>query len=341
MGGKPGVKMPKYKRSIIIPNLNGEGWIKDSIDSCINQDFPYPYEIIIIENGSKDRSLEIIEECATRFENFTIIKNEVNMGFAPAVNQGIRIADCEYAVMFNNDAFAEPNWLSELVRVADEDPTAFSVSSLMIQHFHRELADDAGDYVPLFGWTCKRGDGLSIKRYQKQERVFTACGGAALYRKSILDEIGLFEESFFAYGEDVDLGWRANNRGYKNIYNPKAVCFHIASATTGGRYNSFKAEKSGQNTLLLLYKNMPILMFIINFPFIFLGFIPKYLMYVKNGFAKELWKGTKQGFAMMKDLDKPKFRWKDLGNYFWVEWQMFINCFVYVDYRIKRALGIK
>jgi len=211
----------------------------------------------------------------------------------------------------------------------------------MIQHFNRDLADDAGDYVPLFGWTCKRGDGLYWTRYQKQERIFSACGGAALYRRSILDEIGYFEEAFFAYGEDVDLGWRANNRGYKNIYNPKARCYHICSATTGGRYNAFKAIKSGQNTALLLYKNQPLFMLLFNLPFILIGFVPKYLMFRHNGFHKELMEGTKNAFRMRKDLQKLKFRWKNLPNYLWVEWKMFVNCFTYVDYRLKRFLKIK
>ena len=120
------------KASIIIPNLNGEGWIKDSIDSCINQDFKEEYEIIIIDNGSKDRSVEIIEECATRFKNFKIIKFRENTGFSYAVNRGIEASDAEYAVLFNNDAFAQPDWLSQLVAVADTDEKIFSVGSLMV-----------------------------------------------------------------------------------------------------------------------------------------------------------------------------------------------------------------
>ena len=329
------------KASIIIPNLNGEGWLKDSIDSCINQDFDQEYEIIIIDNASTDKSMEIIKECATRFSNFTIIENEENTGFSYAVNKGIKLANAEYSVLFNNDAFAEKDWLKQLVKVADEDKNIFSVGSLMVQHYNRHLCDDAGDYVPLFGWTCKRGDGLSKDRYTKQERIFSACGGAALYRKSILNEIGLFDENFFAYGEDVDIGWRANNAGYKNIFNPKAICYHICSATTGGRYNQFKAIKSGQNTALLLYKNMPLLMFIINFPAILVGFIPKYLAFLNNGYSKDLIKGTKNAFKMVNEIDKPKFKFKNLPNYLWVEWQMIKNIFVYIDYRVKRALKIQ
>ena len=329
------------KASIIFPNLNGEKWLKDCIDSCINQDFDQEYEIIVIENASTDSSMDIIRECQTRFENLRVIVNEENLGFAPAVNQGIRASEAEYVVMFNNDAFAEPDWLRELVRVADSDPQIFSVGSHMIQHFNRELTDDAGDYVPLFGWTCKRGDGLSVEGYTKQERIFSACGGAALYRRSILDEIGYFEEAFFAYGEDVDLGWRGNIHGYKNIFNPKARVYHICSATTGGRYNAFKAIKSGQNTALLLWKNQPLLQLILNMPFILIGFLPKYLMFRHNGFDKELMEGTKNAFRMRKDIDKPKFRFKNLPNYLWIEWKMFLTCFTYVDYRVKRFLKIK
>lgn len=152
------------KASIIIPNLNGEGWIKDSIDSCINQDFKEEYEIIIIDNGSKDRSVEIIEECATRFKNFKIIKFRENTGFSYAVNRGIEASDGEYAVLFNNDAFAQPDWLSQLVAVADTDEKIFSVGSLMVQHFHRDLADDAGIMFPF-----SAGPAKGVTAFQKTD----------------------------------------------------------------------------------------------------------------------------------------------------------------------------
>lgn len=328
------------KASIIIPNLNGEGWLKDSIDSCICQEFSGEYEIIVIDNGSKDKSVDIIIEAARSFANFIFIQNGDNTGFSYAVNQGIEKSSAEYAVLFNNDAFAEKDWLQNLVDVADADKNIFSVGSKMIQHYNRHLCDDAGDYVPLFGWTCKRGDGLSKDRYTKQERIFSACGGAALYRKSILDKIGLFDVSFFAYGEDVDLGWRANNQGYKNIFCPTAVCYHICSATTGGRYNDFKSIQSGKNTLLLLYKNQPLLMFIINFPFIFLGFLPKLAAFGLRGYGKPFLKGTGMAFSMFRGVTKPPFKWVNLGSYLWVEWTMFKSIFTYIGYRFRRLFDI-
>ncbi len=329
------------KVSIVIPNLNGEGWIADSLKSCIEQDFNEEFEIIVIDNGSKDNSINIINDTMRDFKNFTLIQNDNNTGFSYAVNQGIKLSNAEYVALFNNDAFAKKDWLSQLVSTISEDENIFSTQCLMIQHYNRDLCDDAGDYVPIFGWTCKRGDGLSHSRYNKKQRIFSSCGGASIYRKSILDKIGLFDENFFAYGEDVDISWRANNLGYKNIFNPKAVCYHICSATTGGRYNSFKAEKSGQNTMLLLYKNSPLPMLILNSPFILLGFIPKYLMYLKNGYSSDLIKGTKNAFKLKDKVDVHKFQWKYLKNYLWVEKEMIKGAFVYVDYRVKRFLGIK
>ena len=254
------------KATIVIPNLNGAGWLRDSIESIwaqTEQDF----ELIVVDNASTDESLAIARSYVGR-ERYTLIENDHNTGFSAAVNQGIRAAKGEYVVMFNNDAFAEPDWLAELIAAAEQDERIFAVQSLMIRHFERDIADDAGDYVTLFGWACKRGDGFPWRRYQKPQRIFSACGGASLYRKKILDEIGWFDELFFAYFEDVDLSWRANSLGYKNWYCPSAKCYHICGATTGAvRYNDFKSVQSGRNSILLPYKNMPLLMLIINLPF--------------------------------------------------------------------------
>ena len=193
------------KASVIIPNLNGAGWLRDSIESIwaqTEQDF----ELIVIDNGSTDESLEIARSYCGR-DRYTLIENAENTGFSHAVNQGIALAKGEDMALVNNDAFAEPTWLTELLRTAEADPKIFAVSSLMLRFYEPELADDAGDYVTILGFACKRGDGLKASRYTKPCRIFSACGGAALYRKSILDKIGVFAELFFAYYEDVGLSW--------------------------------------------------------------------------------------------------------------------------------------
>ena len=124
-------------------------WLKDSIESVYAQT-EQDFDLIVVDNGSTDESLEQARSYCSR-PNFQLIENGSNTGFSHAVNQGIARAKSEFVVLFNNDAFAEPQWLAELIRVAESDPKIFAVQSLMIRHFDRELADDAGDYVTWMG----------------------------------------------------------------------------------------------------------------------------------------------------------------------------------------------
>lgn len=327
------------KATVIIPNLNGAGWLRDSIESIwaqTEQDF----ELIVIDNGSTDESLAIAQSYLGR-PGYTLVCNDSNTGFSHAVNQGIALAKGAYIALFNNDAFAEPDWLAELLRTAEADPRIFAVSSLMLRFYTPELADDAGDYVTLLGFACKRGDGLRAARYQKPCRVFSACGGAALYRKSILDEIGTFDELFFAYYEDVDLCWRANNRGYKNVYCPTARCRHICGATTGAvRYNPFKSVQSGRNSILLPCKNQPLPMLVLNFLPMALGYLLKVVMFRLRGFGNEYAQGFAEARKALPKVQKLPFRWRDIPHYFWVEGSLIAGLFRYIVYRAQRALKI-
>ena len=314
------------KATIVIPNINGKGWLKDSIESIYAQT-EQDFELIVVDNGSTDESLAIARSYVGR-ANYTLIENAENTGFSYAVNQGIRAAKGEFVALFNNDAFAEPDWLANLLAAAEQDERIFAVSSLMIRHFERELADDAGDYVTILG-------------YQKPGRVFSACGGAALYRKSILDKIGLFDEHFFAYFEDVDISWRANSLGYKNVYCPTARCYHICGATTGAvRYNPFKSVQSGRNSILLPYKNMPILMFLLNLPFLALGYLMKAAMFRLRGYGPAYFQGFKEALKVMGRLEKPKFRLKNLPNYALIQLWLAAGAVRYFIYRAQRALRI-
>lgn len=332
------------KASVIIPNLNGAGWLGASIDSILAQRFDADFELIVIDNGSTDESLAVARSYLGR-PGYRLIENSSNTGFSAAVNAGIRASSAQYAVLFNNDAFAEPDWLQQLVDTADTDARIFSVGSLMLRYYEPELADDAGDYVNIFGWAAKTGDGLYARRYQRQRRCFSACGGAALYRRSILDEIGLFDENFFAYFEDVDLGWRANSLGYKNIYCPRAVCRHICGATTGGakgaRYNDFKSVQSGRNSLLLPYKNEPLLMLLLNLPFLLVGYLVKLLVFALRGYGKPYLQGAREAFSAFGRLEKPRFRLKNLPCYLLIEFWMIGGFFKYAVYRVRRAVGAK
>ncbi len=321
------------KATIVIPNLNGKGWLEDSIASIFAQT-EQDFELIVVDNGSTDESLAIAQSFADR-ANYTLIENAENTGFSHAVNQGIAVAKGEFVVLFNNDAFAEPDWLAQLIQTAQKNPKIFAVQSLMIRHYERELADDAGDYVNLLAFACKEGDGRYASRYTKEKRIFSACGGASLYRKSILDEIGVFDETFFAYFEDVDLAWRANNAGYRCVLCPAAKCYHICGATTGAvRYNGFKSTQSGRNSLLLPYKNQPLLMLALNFVPQALGYALKTIAFYRKGYKAEWNKGMREGFAAFKTVEKRPFRWRDVPNYCLMELWLIYNMFPYLYYRL-------
>lgn len=323
------------KATIVIPNINGKGWLRDSIESVYAQT-EQDFELIVVDNGSTDESLDQARAYRAR-PNFTLIENGRNTGFSHAVNQGIAQARGKYVVLFNNDAFAEPEWLAELIRTAEKDERTFAVQSLMLRHYQRELADDAGDYVTILAFACKTGDGRRASRYTRERRIFSACAGAALYRKRLLDELGGFDENFFAYFEDVDLSWRANNAGYRCVLCPTARCYHICGASTGAvRYNAFKSVQSGRNSLLLPLKNEPALMLLLNCVPLALGYLLKRYVFHKKGFGREWDQGMREAFAILREgrLGKRPFRWRDLPNYVLMELWMLWNMVPYLWYRL-------
>lgn len=334
----PREERASIRASIVLPNLNGAGWLKDCIESLYAQTVT-DFELIIVDNGSTDESLQTARDYAQR-PGCTLVENGTNTGFSAAVNTGIQMAGAPYVLLFNNDAFAAPDMLERMLAAIERDERIFSVQCLMIQYFDPKKADDAGDYVSLFGWAFKRGDGLPFERYLEPRRIFSSCGGAALYRKSILDEIGLFEEIFFAYLEDVDIGWRANSLGYINWFEPAARCTHICGATTAGKtgakYNDFKSVQSGRNSFLLPIKNMPIVMLVLNSPFLILGYLVKTLVFHLRGFGKPWRQGMREGFRAISRLERPKFRWRNFFNYFWVEGSLIAGTFSYINYRLRR-----
>lgn len=323
------------KATIIIPNINGEKWLRDSIESIYAQT-EQDFDLVVVDNGSSDGSLPIARSYLTR-PNFTLIENATNTGFSHAVNQGIAAADSEFVVLFNNDAFAEPDWLCHLIHTAQKDEKIFAVQSMMIRHHERTLVDDAGDYVNLLCFACKGGDGRLVSRYCKEKRIFSACGGASLYRKKMLDKIGTFDENFFAYLEDVDLSWRANNAGYRCVLCPAAKCYHIGSASTGAsKHNAFKSKQNGRNGILLPLKNQPLLLLVVNLLPFLLGYLLKRWSFSRKGFAAAWDEGMREAWDILRQgkLNKYPFSLRHFPHYLLMEGWMIWNLFVYLWYRL-------
>lgn len=324
------------KVSVVTPNYNGLKFLNSYFETLLIQS-RFIEEIIIIDNASTDGSVQFIEEFI-RSPNYPIdiilIRNDENLGFAPAVNQGIEIAKSEYVYSINNDVELEWNALEEIIKAMDESialgENPFSVQSKMIQHHNRKLIDDAGDEYTILAWTKKIGDGQPVERYDEKREIFSSCAGAALYRKSVLEEIGLFDKDFFAYVEDIDLSYRAQIYGYKNYFCPNSIVYHYGSATSGSRYNEFKIKLAARNNVYLIYKNFPIIQKIINFIFLFIGFAIKYLFFVRKGYGSLYLEGIKEGLRNRKKLNKTPFLRKNWKNYFKIEWKLIKNIFAYL-----------
>ena len=314
------------KISVIIPNYNGLDFLKRFLRSVFEPKGFTEKEIIIVDNGSSDGSVEWLKDLK---EKLVIIELNENQGFSKAVNEGIKKSQGEYVILLNNDVMLPQGFLSKLYKCMIQKQKTFSAQAKMLKYDDQNLIDDAGDHLTILGWTKKRGFGKSKKHYNKESKVFSTCAGAAIYKKSVFDEIGYFDEQFFAYLEDVDIGYRSRIAGYENWYCPDAVCFHVGSGTSGSRYNQFKVKISARNSIYLVYKNMPLVQLILNSPFLILGFLIKWLFFLFKGYGKDYRKGLWEGFTTLKKIKKIPYQHKNLINYLKIEWLLLKNTFTY------------
>ena len=146
--------------------------------------------------------------------------------------------------------------------------------------------------------TVVEGKDRPWRDYQSGRRVFAACGGAAIYRRKLFDEIGCMDEHHFAYLEDIDLGYRARLSGYVNLYIPEAVVYHAGSGASGSRYNEFKVSLTSRNSVYLVYKNMPAFQILLNLPLLLVGFAVKGLFFARKGLGRTYLKGLGRGIAI-------------------------------------------
>ncbi len=311
------------KVSVVTPNYNGEKFLKTFFES-LNDDSELIGEVIIVDNGSTDKSKEYIRNNSFNFP-VILIENSQNLGFSPAVNQGIIKAKYEYVFSLNNDTEIKKGSIRALVDLISSDDNIFSVQAKMLQYKNKQLIDDVGDEYNLLAWTKKTGENHDSNEYTEVCDIFSACAGAAMYRKSILDEIGMFDDNFFAYMEDVDLAIRSKINGYRNLLCPDAIVYHIGSATSGSRYNEFKVRLAARNNVWVVYKNLPIPLKILNFIFLFFGFLIKYIFFIKKGFGSIYLQGLKEGLSTRNKIDKVKFKSKNTKNYFKIEYRLIIN----------------
>lgn len=246
--------MDAKKLYVVVPNWNGAGRMRACLDSLNAQS--QKHVAVVVDNGSVDESVNLIEK---EYPEVILIKHDKNRGFAGGVNSGIRQAmdnGAGFVALLNNDAVADKDWLKRLAAFLTDHPEAGIVTSKILESDGKML-DSTGDIYTSWGLPYPRGrDETDNKQYDKDIWIFAASGGASLYRVKMLEQIGLFDEDFFAYYEDVDISFRAQLAGWKVGYEPAAIVLHQISATSS-QIKGFATYHTLKNLPLLLWKNVP------------------------------------------------------------------------------------
>jgi GT2 family glycosyltransferase len=266
--------------TVVIPNWNGERLLKLCLGSLRDQSFR-DFETLLVDNGSTDGSLDFV---AGNFPEVKTIALGENLGFSGAVNAGIRGSGTEFVALLNNDTEQDPGWLEALVRAAEDHPESGLFASKLVDFHDRRVLDGAGDAMRLSGLPYRLGHGERDRgRFERAGYVFGACAAAALYRVSLFEEIGLFDENFVSYCEDGDLSFRAQLSGYRCFYVPGAVVYHMGSASTGGKRSAPATRLGTRNSFSLLVKNLPLSVVPHILPFFALGQLARLLTAAATG----------------------------------------------------------
>jgi len=284
--------------AIVVLNWNG---VKDTLD-CLDSLQAQSYEnftIAVIDNGSTDNSYKLLSEYQTKHSaNVEVIHNPKNFGFAGGVNTGIEWAlngDYEYIALFNNDANADKDWLKHLINAMQ--PKEIGISTGLLLHGDGKTIDSTGDWYSTWGLPFPRNRNDKTDKAPSGELVFSASGGASLYKTEMLREIGLFDEDFFAYYEDTDVSFRAQLAGWKVAYTNKAIAYH-KQGETSKKMPGFTVYQTFKNLPLLFIKNVPRgLLLSIGIRFYF-AYTLMFFNAIVKGSGKPAIKGAWMGFIL-------------------------------------------
>jgi GT2 family glycosyltransferase len=244
------------RAAVVIPSWNGAHLLGGCLASLTAQS--HPAQLLVVDNASTDATAELVRGS---FPGIRLLSLSSNRGFAGAVNAGITEAlrdGVDYVALINNDAVADPDWLAQLIACAEAHPEAGIVTSKFLLRDGVRI-DSTGDFYSSWGWAYPRGrDEVDHGQYDgpEQREVFCGSGGASLFRARMLEEVGLFDEDYFAYLEDQDLGFRAQLLGWRARYEPRARAYHRMMGTSAmlphfGRYQAIR------NCIFLYVKNLP------------------------------------------------------------------------------------
>jgi GT2 family glycosyltransferase len=279
--------------SIIIPNWNGEHILADCLSSLKTQSFKN-FEVVLVDNNSTDDSLKT---ALSVIPDIRIIALSQNYGFAKAINFGVKHSSAKYVVFLNNDTVVDIDWLKELVRVAQKNPGVSSVCSKLLNFYNQKIIDGVGVTIDEVGHGISRGwqqkdDG----QFDTEEEIFGATGGAALFDREIFITVGMFDENYYMYYEEVDFAFRSQFLGYTSVFAPRAVVYHKHKATSQKRGSELVEYWQFRNMTQTIIRDFPTSLLVKNFLLlkIILVHFNTIFYQIKNGyfwapFKADLW----------------------------------------------------
>ncbi len=286
--------MYKYGKpivTVIVVNWNGERFLERCLTALLAQTAT-PHEIILVDNASTDGSLEI----ARRFPSVRLLAQDSNTGFARGNNLAINAAAAGsvWIALLNPDAFPEPRWLEECLLSAQRNPQFDIFGSKLLNAADPTVLDGTGDAYHVSGLVWRTAHGIPASVLGEYEcEVFSPCAAAALYRRSALLEVGGFDEDFFCYVEDVDLGFRLRLAGYRCLYVPKSVVHHVGSGTTGGKNSDFSVYHGHRNLVWTFVKDMPGLLFWLLLPLHLVLSLASIIWFAFRGQGRVVWRAKR------------------------------------------------
>lgn len=288
---------------VIIPNYNGKEHIRECLDSLREQTVKN-FTVTVVDNASEDGSdLIVLQE----YPEVNLIKLTKNFGFAKAVNIGIKdalkIQEVNYIVLLNNDVKCDINFIKELINGFISEDIG-SVASKMLNYYDNSIIDAAGDYLNWRGLPTARGNGKKdSEEYNTGTFVFSACAGAAAYKREVFEKTGFFDEDFFAYFEDVDFGFRLQLMRYKCYYNPRAICYHKREASFSKR-KGLITKLCEKNLVALRFKNYPLPLLLRFQPIFMASRLVRYWRFLKNESVKTFLCALEGYFCGLFELPK-------------------------------------
>jgi GT2 family glycosyltransferase len=292
------------KVGVVIVNWNGDRFLDRCLTALLAQTVA-PHEIILVDNASCDSSLDIVR----RFPSVKILVQSENIGFARGNNLAIRAASAEskWIALLNPDAFVEPRWLEELLLAARDYPSFDLFGSKLVVAADPAMLDGAGDAYHISGLVWRNAHGAPVSSVPEHAReVFSACAAAALYRRSAFVAVGGFDEDFFCYVEDIDLGFRLRLAGYRCLFVPASVAHHVGSGSTGGQHSDFAVYHGHRNLVWTYVKNMPGLLFWFFLPLHLLINLLTLLVFIGRGQGRVIYRAKRDALRGIPEMWKKR-----------------------------------